>query len=202
MKTRLPPIPNVALEIAEAAWEGPIAMAVVDHDGLVLEINEAFNDKLGYGVQALKGKHFREFTLPSDAADDESDFKRLLEGEIDSYTMTKTWITKRGLQFTGRMYVSLTQHGEVVFAIAQITETQSPQQVALIAEIAHSQVREQLKKQRQQFETHIEPDDTLTAASPYRMVYNICRDQPWLLPVLAWAAYQLLKLYFEPAVSS
>ena len=189
----LPPIPNAAGEIAEACWTGPIAMAICEENGCIVSVNEEFDELLGYGPSALNGKHFREFTVPSDAASDEKEFNRLMSGEIDHYSMVKSWITKQGLIVAGKMHVSRTNTGDVLYAIAQINHLMSEEQMITIATIAQNTIREEI-------------GDRLLCASDAagvrtrssgQVVYDFLRDQWGPICVSSYILFQLGKLVFE-----
>ena len=183
--------------LVQELWDGPLAIALCDDEGVVVKINETFNGLMGYGLHGLDGKHFREFTLPTDADVDQKEFGRLISGEVDYYTMTKTWITKLGLQLTGRMHVSRVGD-DVMFTLAQIIESVSPDQMAAIAAVADARVDKRLDEK-----TNVQPDVLVVAPRTlWRLIYDFGRDHPWAVPVVGYLSYLILDLFFGEGPSA
>jgi PAS domain S-box-containing protein len=61
-----------------------------------IEINHALELMLGYTLQELENQTWADLTHPDDLAADETQFNRILAGEIDTYRMEKRFIAKSG----------------------------------------------------------------------------------------------------------
>ena len=81
-------------------------MAVVGTNGKPILVNTAMERVFEYSEAELQRMTFREFTHPSDIDIDVQLFQELLEGKRDRYSITKRWISKRGLTIWGLLNVS------------------------------------------------------------------------------------------------
>ncbi|WP_172341183.1 diguanylate cyclase [Novosphingobium sp. SG751A] len=79
---------DIAFEVAA------IGMALVDPDGRLLAVNSAFARMLGYDQAEITDVDFRAITHPEDIDADEAQFRRVLAGEIDTYSMEKRYYRK------------------------------------------------------------------------------------------------------------
>lgn len=75
---------------------GLIGMAITSPTKGIIEVNDELCRILGYGRNELLQKSWPEMTHPEDLAADEAQFKRVLGGEIDGYSLEKRWIRKDG----------------------------------------------------------------------------------------------------------
>ena len=76
----------------EQVWNTtPMGMAFVTADGIIEAANPFLCEFLGYGPGELEGKHFQDVTIGKDLARDLENFQKLVDGEIDSYTMHKMY---------------------------------------------------------------------------------------------------------------
>jgi len=101
-----------------------VGIAQVDLQGHVIESNPGLQKMLGYTGEELEGKHFVEFTHPSDAEADEALFQELLIGKRESYSLSKRYIRKDGKQLWGNLHVSFVRDplGEPCFAVALVED--------------------------------------------------------------------------------
>ena len=74
----------------------PVAMAFAAPDGRPVEVNDPFCSLLGYTREELQSMTFPEFTHPEDIETDISLYKKLIHGEIPSYSLEKRYIRKDG----------------------------------------------------------------------------------------------------------
>lgn len=92
-------------------------MALLSSEGYIEAANPFLCEFLGYAASELKGKHFREITVGQDREADTLEFERMIEGEQDSYSMTKLYKTKFERVRAGRLRVQRLPTGEMlVFA--------------------------------------------------------------------------------------
>jgi PAS domain S-box-containing protein len=68
----------------------------IDRDGQLLRVNKALCRVLGYPVNELLTKSFRDVTHPDDLGADLAKFELLREGKIDSYEVEKRDVRKDG----------------------------------------------------------------------------------------------------------
>ncbi|MFA7269412.1 MAG: PAS domain S-box protein [Sterolibacterium sp.] len=73
-----------------------VGMAIVSPEKACMEVNEALCRTLGYSRDELLRMHLSALSHPDDAAPDEAQLARLLNGEIDGYSMEKRFIHKNG----------------------------------------------------------------------------------------------------------
>jgi PAS domain S-box-containing protein len=98
-----------ALIDSEARFRGTfenaaVGVAMVGPDGSILRANKSFVRMLGYTVEELKTKTFRDLTHPEDLATNLSVLNKTLVGEADSYSIEKRYVRKDG----GVVWASLT----------------------------------------------------------------------------------------------
>ncbi len=75
---------------------GLIGMTTTSPTKRFLEVNDELCRILGYERSELLRKTWAEVTYPGDLAADVAQFTRVLNGEIDGYTLDKRWICKDG----------------------------------------------------------------------------------------------------------
>jgi PAS domain S-box-containing protein len=98
-----------ALIDSEARFRGTfenaaVGVAMVGPNGSILRANNSFARMLGYSVEELKTKTFRDLTHPEDLATNLSVLNKTLVGEADSYSIEKRYVRKDG----GVVWASLT----------------------------------------------------------------------------------------------
>ncbi|MCL4474187.1 MAG: PAS domain S-box protein [Actinobacteria bacterium] len=76
--------------------QAAIGIARMGIDGRWLEVNQRFSDIVGYTPEELMELTFKDITHPDDLKNDLEYVRRLISGEIDSYTMEKRYIRKDG----------------------------------------------------------------------------------------------------------
>ncbi|MHC4415141.1 MAG: PAS domain S-box protein [Planctomycetota bacterium] len=73
-----------------------VGMALARVDGRFLEVNHAFCRMLGYSEKELLHKTFVDITYPDDVEESVAQVRRLLDGELSTYTIEKRYIRKQG----------------------------------------------------------------------------------------------------------
>jgi len=76
--------------------ETPTAIALLDLDGLVIEVNPATERLLGYSRDEILGEPCEPFTHPDDHAVELPLLRALLQGERDEYELEKRYVRKDG----------------------------------------------------------------------------------------------------------
>ncbi len=84
-----------------------VGIAHVGLDGRWLRCNDAICSLTGYSREELLTKTFAEITHPDDIEPDWSAVRRLLAGEIETFSMEKRYIRKDGSCIWGHLTVSL-----------------------------------------------------------------------------------------------
>jgi PAS domain S-box-containing protein len=90
-----------ALIDSEARFRGTfenaaVGVAMVGPDGSILRANNSFARMLGYSVEELNTKTFRDLTHPEDLATNLSVLNKTLVGEADSYSIETRYVRKDG----------------------------------------------------------------------------------------------------------
>lgn len=94
-------------EYLRATFEqAAIGMAYGSPEGRPVAVNNAFCKMLGHTREALLEMAFPEFTHPEDVDADLALFRRLVTGEIPSYSLEKRYIRKDGSWFWGNLTIS------------------------------------------------------------------------------------------------
>ena len=76
--------------------ETPTAIALLDLDGLLIEVNPATERLLGYSRDEILGEPCEPFTHPDDHAVELPLLRALLQGERDEYELEKRYVRKDG----------------------------------------------------------------------------------------------------------
>lgn len=84
-----------------------VGIAHVGLDGRWLRCNDAMCALTGYSREELLTKTFTEITHPEDIAQDWASVRRLLAGEIETFSIEKRYIRKDGSLIWGQLTVSL-----------------------------------------------------------------------------------------------
>lgn len=89
------------LHISEETFRGnfehaSIGMAISDHTGKGLKVNQTLSKMLGYTIDELLTTSFVDLTHPDDLNKDLDLFKRVTAGEIDNYQIEKRCLHKNG----------------------------------------------------------------------------------------------------------
>lgn len=81
----------------QALWSNaPYAVAHVDKDGLLLDVNPQFCTLLGYAPAELIGHRYQEFTHPDDVRSEEGSALLVRDERIAAYRMIKRYRHKNG----------------------------------------------------------------------------------------------------------
>jgi PAS domain S-box-containing protein len=89
-----------------------VGIAHVGDDGRWLRVNEAMCCILGYPVDELLTKSFREITYPDDLAADLAQVELVRQGKIQSYDAEERYLRKDGAIIWGRKTVSCVRNHE------------------------------------------------------------------------------------------
>jgi PAS domain S-box-containing protein len=121
--------------------QAAVGLAQVGLDGRWLLLNQRFCDILGYEERELLGQRFADFTHPEDRARDEEHVRRLLAGELSTFTYEKRYLRQGGAVVWANLSASLVRDDEgrpryILAAIEDITRRKAleDERVLLLAE--------------------------------------------------------------------
>lgn len=115
------------------------AIALVGDGGVPFLVNNQFCKLLGYSEVELTSMSFEKFTHSDDVAKDVSRYQKLLNYEIDSYTIDKRYITKSGEIKYVKLNVTLVDEG-----------TDKEYALALVEDITEAELAQMKKRQSEE----------------------------------------------------
>ncbi|HZF59393.1 MAG TPA: PAS domain S-box protein [Rubrobacter sp.] len=104
--------------------QAAVGVAHVGTDGRWLRVNDKLCEITGYSREELSGMTFQDITHPDDLGADLDQLRRLLAGEIETYSMEKRYFSKDGSVVWINLTVSLVRgaSGEPAYLIAVIED--------------------------------------------------------------------------------
>jgi len=121
--------------------QAAVGLAQVGLDGRWLLVNQRFCDILGSGERELLGQRFADFTHPEDRERDEAHVRRLVAGELSTFTYEKRYLRPGGAVVWVNLSASLVRDDEgrpryILAAIEDITRRKAleDERVLLLAE--------------------------------------------------------------------
>jgi PAS domain S-box-containing protein len=76
--------------------DAPIGISLVSPEGRYLRVNKCYCDLLGYSREEILQMHFQNITHPDDLEADMSGFRRMNQGDTQTFQMEKRYIAKDG----------------------------------------------------------------------------------------------------------
>lgn len=104
-----------------------LGVAWASAEGRVIEASNTFAGLMGYKPEELKGVFFGDFTHPDDTAKELMLINRIMDGEMDNYTIEKRYKHKNGTYFWVELYLTCYRNaadGEVDFFIGLVQNIQ------------------------------------------------------------------------------
>ncbi|HEX5081033.1 MAG TPA: PAS domain S-box protein, partial [Blastocatellia bacterium] len=89
-----------------------VGIARVGPDGGWLEVNQRLCDIVGYSREELMTQTFADITHPDDLVEDVGALRRMLAGEIDTYSTEKRYFRKDGSVVWVDLTVSMTRKAD------------------------------------------------------------------------------------------
>ena len=122
--------------IFEAA---PIGMAVVGLDGILLQVNKAFCEMLGYGEQELTGRSLSALTHPDDVGKDGLLATQMLKGAITSYKVEKRYLRKDRDTLWADLTTTIlrNQYGQAIYGLVMLENIIERKRAKLLEEERH-----------------------------------------------------------------
>ncbi len=104
--------------------EAPVGMVIGERDGVIVKANRAVCRISGYTQEELIGQHVRDLTHPDDRELSSPLVKRLMAGEIPSFTLVKRFLRKDGQPFWAEATTAMAhdQDGKIAFALGIIED--------------------------------------------------------------------------------
>jgi PAS domain S-box-containing protein len=138
--------------------EAPIGMSLADLDNRYIRVNRTFYEILGYTESELMALTFEDITYPADLEQENPCMAQLLNGEIDSFSLEKRYLTKnQEIVWVNLTLIALRDHaGVILYTLAMIED---------ITERKHAE--EALRQSEARYRAIIEDQTEL-----------ICRFQP------------------------
>ena len=121
-----------------------VGVAHVDVDGSWLRVNRALCGITGYAEDELLEKTFQDITHPEDLDKDLEQARKLLDGEIETYSMVKRYLRKDGSIVWVNLTVSLVREvsGEPKYLIAVIEDISDRKQVEEALRTSHKDLED------------------------------------------------------------
>ena len=92
---------------ALALKHSAIGMAIIAPDGRWLKVNHALCQFFGYEEDELLAMHFQHLSYPDDQLNDIEYLNRMLNGDIETYTIEKRYVKKTGDIVWGQLTASI-----------------------------------------------------------------------------------------------
>lgn len=104
--------------------QAAVGLAQVGLDGRWLLLNQRFCDILGHRERELLGQRFLDFTHPEDRARDQAHVRRLLAGELSSFTYEKRYLFRGGSVVWVNLSASLVRddEGRPLYVLAAVED--------------------------------------------------------------------------------
>ena len=116
--------------------EAPIGMAVVSLDGMLLQVNKAFGEMLGYSVQELATRSLTSITHPEDVGKDGLLTMQMLNGVIASYKVEKRYLRKNQETLWADLKATMlyNQDGQPIYRLVMIENIVERKRAKLLEE--------------------------------------------------------------------
>ena len=119
--------------------EAPIGMAIVGLDGMLLQVNKAFCEMLGYAEQELTVYPLSAITHPDDIGKDELLASQMLTGAISSYKVEKRYLKKNREMLWANLTATMirNQDEQAIYALIMIENIIERKRARLLEEERH-----------------------------------------------------------------
>ena len=119
--------------------EAPIGMALVGLDGVLLQVNKAFCEMLGYGEQELTGHSLSVLTHPDDVGKDGLLATQMLKGAITGYKVEKRYLRKERDTLWADLTTTIlrNQDGQAIYGLVMLENIIERKRAKLLEEERH-----------------------------------------------------------------
>jgi PAS domain S-box-containing protein len=164
LSTLLTEVRETELRFQSTFEQAAVGMAHVALDGRWLQVNQKLCTILGYGRQELLSRSFQDMTYADDLQENWDYIKRLVAGDIESYSMEKRYIRKDGSLIWANLTATLARDksGDPHYFISVIEDINQ-----------RKQLEENLRQQQITFQAVAEnaPDVIARFNREYRYIY-------------------------------
>ena len=158
---------------------GLIGMAITSPTKGCVEVNDEICRILGYEKSELLRLRWAERTHPEDLAADVANFKRVLSGEIDGYSMDKRWIRKDGTVIHTSMSVRCVRDadGSVDYFLALLQDITARKEAEEALVNARNSLEQRVAERTSQLlianeELGIQVEERERAENKYRLLFD------------------------------
>jgi PAS domain S-box-containing protein len=119
--------------------EAPIGMAVVGLDGMLLQVNKAFCEMLGYAEEELTERSLSVITHPDDVGKDALLATQMLKGAITSYKVEKRYLRKNHETLWADLTSTILrgQDGQAIYGLIMLENIIERKRARLLEEEKH-----------------------------------------------------------------
>jgi PAS domain S-box-containing protein len=123
--------------------QAAIGIAHVSTEGRFLRVNQHFCDMVGYKLEEMLAHNFQEITHQDDLDADLEYFRRLLSGEIQTYSMEKRYFKKNSSSVWVNLTVSLVRKisGEPKYFISAVKDITKQKDAETALQKAHDELK-------------------------------------------------------------
>ena len=127
--------------------EAPVGMVIGEGDGVLTKVNRAVCRMTGYSDEELVGRHVRDLTYPEDRELSGPFVKRLLAGEIASFTLEKRYLRKDGQPFWAQATTAAVHgpDGRIVLALGVVVDIDDRKQAEEALQRQHQTLKHLLQ---------------------------------------------------------
>ncbi len=124
----------------------PIGIAIANKNAILSQINQAFQEILGYTQEELQHLPFTEFTHPDDQPESLRLFQELVEGKRTHFSQEKRYLRQDGRMVWGNVSVSgvFDANGSFQYAIAMLQDISAQKQAQLELQNAHAELEKRV----------------------------------------------------------
>ncbi|MCK4951291.1 MAG: PAS domain S-box protein [Gammaproteobacteria bacterium] len=134
--------------------QAAVGIAHVELDGTLKKVNQEFADITGYSIFELEKLTFQDITHADDLEADMDNVKRLLDGEINTYSMEKRYISKDKKHIWVELTVSLVrkQDGTPLHFISIVNDIMQRKKIEVELTKHHNHLEELVKDRTHELE--------------------------------------------------
>jgi PAS domain S-box-containing protein len=167
-----------------------VGIAYLSPDGHFLRLNQRFYDILGYTQDDITKLTYADITHPDDMKASKEYVKRLISGEINSFSMEKRYIKKDGSHAWGHLTASCVRKpdGQLEYTIAVIEDISARKQAEAALRRAHEELEArvhertlELNEANEALRSEIERSRGMEAevTRAYHMMHDIIEKAPF-----------------------
>ncbi|MBC8047046.1 MAG: PAS domain S-box protein [Fimbriimonadaceae bacterium] len=132
----------VSKEKLRAVYEGsPMGILITKQPGIIIDVNPAFEEMIGYEAKELIGKNILEFTHPLDVTKSEKLMNKVYTENVNIYTYEKKYVRKDGTLLWAKTVVSqMNIDPDNMIAVAMIENIENKKQTEEKLEVKNKEL--------------------------------------------------------------